>query len=206
MWTWRVWAILNGALTISIIAGGCRTSRQVRDQEYVGVVSATVQAAENPAPAIAAVPPVAQMLAGPQPVEVYIQYALAQNPEIQSARKRVDALASRVPQAASLDDPMLSVMGYPFYPAVPQTAAGRGTVSIAASQQVPWFGKLQTKADAAEAETNAARAQLAAAELAVIEQVKARLLRVVFPATGEPHYRTRSGTAVGSGADCRSAL
>ena len=90
-------------------------------------------------------------------MEAYIQYALMQNPDIEAVRKKVDALASRVPQAASLDDPMLAVMGYPFYPAVPQTASGRSTVRMSASQQVPWLGKLQTKADAAEAEVFAAR-------------------------------------------------
>src|SRR3989304_9357323 len=145
---WRIWVILNGALEIALVAGGCRSARQVRDSDYPAVVSAHNQAASSPSPAVAAVPPVGPSLAGPQPVEVYIQYAFLQNPDIESARKRVDALASRVPQAASLDDPMLSAMGFPFYPAVPQTAAGRSTVRMSVSQQVPWDGKLQTKADA----------------------------------------------------------
>ena len=57
-------------------------------------------------------------------------------------RKKVEAAGERVPQAASLEDPTLSVMGYPFYPAVPQTAGGRATASVAATQAVPWFGKL----------------------------------------------------------------
>jgi outer membrane protein TolC len=134
------------------------------------VVNATAQAPGIHAQA--AVPPVAPPLAGPQPVEVCIAYALAQNPDIQVARKRVEAAGERVPQAASLEDPTLSVMGYPFYPDVPQTAGGRATARIAATQAIPWFGKLDTRAEMAEAETEMARRELAAAELAVIEQVK----------------------------------
>ena len=164
----RIW--IFGLLAATCLSEGCRASRQIRDPEYAGVVNAMAQAPSIPAQA--AVPPVAQTLAGPQPVEVYIGYALAQNPDIQAARKRVEAAGERVPQAASLQDPTLSVMGYPFYPAVPQTAGGRATARIAATQAVPWFGKLDTRAGVAEAETEMARRELAAAELGVIEQVK----------------------------------
>jgi cobalt-zinc-cadmium efflux system outer membrane protein len=146
---------------------GCRASREIRDPEYAGVLGAMAQAPTTASPAT--VPPVAPPLAGPQPVEVYIAYALAQNPDIQAARKRVEAAAERVPQAASLQDPMLGVTAFP---APVQTATGQQQLGLSASQQFPWFGKLATKADAAEAETNVARAQLAAAELELIEQVK----------------------------------
>jgi outer membrane protein TolC len=169
---WRIWANLAAAIAVAAAVEGCRAARQVRDPDYSVVVSAGYQAAESPTPQAEAVPPTLSRLAGPQPVEVYIEHALAQNPEIEAARKRVDAMAGRVPQAASLSDPMVSLMGFPFYPAVPQTAGGRVTTAVAASQQVPWLGKLRTKAESAEAETDAARAQLAAAELAVVEQVK----------------------------------
>lgn len=127
-----------------------------------------------------AVPPTAPDLGGPQPVEVYIRYALSQNPDIEAARKRVDAAAYRVPQAASLDDPMVSVMGWPFYPNVPQTASGRATAKIAVSQKVPWFDKLRTQATLAEEGTNVMRAQLAAVELAVVEQVKRAYYELYF--------------------------
>jgi outer membrane protein TolC len=71
-------------------------------------------------------------------------------------------------------------MGFPFYPAVPQTAAGRVTVNMSASQAVPWLGTLETKARTAEAETNVARAKLAAKELEVIEQVKRAYYELYF--------------------------
>jgi outer membrane protein TolC len=43
---------------------------------------------------------------------------------------------------------------------------------VGVSQTVPWFGKLGARASIAEAETNMARAELAGAELEVVDQVK----------------------------------
>ncbi len=161
------WISIVGLLATTCLSQGCRASRAIRDPEYAGVVNAMAQAPSAPPPV--AMPPVAPPLAGPQPVEVYIGYALTQNPDIQAARKRVEAAANRVPVAASLQDPMLGVTSFP---SPVQTAAGEQTLSMNASQQIPWHGKLDTRASVAEAETNVARAQLAAAELDVIEQVK----------------------------------
>ncbi len=155
-----------------ILLTGCRASRPIRDPEYIGAANGLNEAATNPDPVTAAIPPAASQFAGPQSVDACITYALAQNPDIQAARKKVEAAGERVPQAASLQDPTLAVMGYPFYPAVPQTAGGRATASVAATQAVPWMGKLDARAEVAEAETEMARRELATAELAVVEQVK----------------------------------
>ncbi len=122
-------------------------------------------------------PPVTPSLAGPQPVEVYIEYALDQNPDVRVARKRIEAAAERVPQAASLKDPTLGVTAYP---SPVQTAAGEQQLSLNASQQFPWLGKLDTQASVAEEETNVARAQLAVVELEVIEQVKRAYYELYF--------------------------
>ncbi len=168
----RRWTRGARLLALLLLAAGCRAPREVRDPEYARVLHAIARSEISATPAAEAVAPVVEGLAGPQPVEAYIESALAQNPDIQTARKRVEAAAERVPQAASLEDPTLSVMGFPFFPNVPQTAAGRGTVRMSATQEVPWFGKLRTRAAAAEAETEMARRELAAAELKVIEQVK----------------------------------
>jgi outer membrane protein TolC len=159
-------------MAVPMLAVGCRAPREIRDPEYADVMHAMARAASHPAPAIEAVPPIVDSLAGPQPVEAYVQFALAQNPQIHANRLRIEAAAHRVPQEASLDDPTLEVMGFPFYPNVPQTAAGRGTVRMTLAQEVPWVGTLGTRAQMAEAETEMARRELAAAELEVIEQVK----------------------------------
>lgn len=164
---------------IALIAG-CKAAHQVRDPEYAEVSYRVQQAHYSPAAVEAAVNPVHPELEGPHPVEDYIQFALRQNPGVQAARKRIEAAAMRVPQAASLKDPMLDVTGWPFYPNVPQTASGRMTADVTVSQEVPWFGKLSTLAAAAEAEVNAARAQLAAAELRTIEDVKRAYYELYF--------------------------
>ena len=129
---------------------------------------------------IQAVDPQVPQLAGPHPVDEYVSYALLQNPQIQAKRNRVEAAAQRVPQAASLRDPMVAAGGYPFFPYALQTAGGRMTANVAVSQEVPWFGKLRTKANAVEAEVNMARADLAAAELEIIEQVKQAYFELYF--------------------------
>jgi outer membrane protein TolC len=128
----------------------------------------------------ASIPPLTAEFAGPRPVEDYIRYSLGQNAGIGAARSRIEAAAHRVPQAASLEDPMLDITGWPIYPNVPQTAAGRMTVDMMVSQEVPWFGKLRNRAEAAEAEVNAARAELAARELEIIEQVKRAYYQLHF--------------------------
>ncbi len=157
-----------GIVVIAFATVGCRSHREILTSDYVSSVNqvshsvATDFAAE-------AVPPGAADLGGPQPVDVYISYALSQNPDIEVARKKVDAAAYRVPQAASLRDPML---GMTVFPEPVQTAAGQQELALTASQQLPWFGKLDTRAAAAEADANVARAQLASVELSVIEQVK----------------------------------
>lgn len=126
-----------------------------------------------PAPLLeSGIPGVAQEIAGPHPVEYYVDFALNQNPQIQAARLRVAASAARVPQAASLKDPMVDATGWPFFPNTPQTASGRMTVDLMVSQEVPWKGKLPLRAGVAETEVQAAWAQLAAAELQVNEEVK----------------------------------
>ena len=151
---------------------GCRTAHHLRDPDYAQIHHAMQASWQAPLPAADALSPVAEELAGPQPVQAYIQRALAQNPGVQAARKGVEAAAMRVPQAASLKDPMLDVTGWPFFPNTPQTASGRMTVDVMVSQEVPWLGKLRTRAEAAEAAVDAARGQLASAELQVIEEVK----------------------------------
>ena len=165
--------LLLAGLAVTI---GCKSGGQVRDPEYAQVSHATYEAWHAPAP-VAAVNPVFHHLEGPHSVEEYIQFALGQNPEIQAARKRVEALAYQVPVAASLQDPMLSVTAQP---APVQTAAGEQQVILSASQKLPWHGKLDTRASVAEAQTNVARAHLAAVELATIAKVKRAYYELYF--------------------------
>lgn len=160
--------------------GGCRSAEAIRDPEYLPLAMTPAVAHASYETVAAAVMPEHPDLAGEHGVDEYVRYALLQNPQIQARRKRVEAAALRVPQAASLKDPEVAVMGYPFFPNVPQTASGRMTVDVVVSQEVPWHGKLRTRAEAAESEADMARAELVAEELEVVEQVKRSYYELYF--------------------------
>ncbi len=153
---------------IALLAG-CKTAHQVRDPEYAHVSQSVHQAWHAATPAVEAVNPVFSHLEGPHSVEEYIQFALNQNPDIQAARKQMEAFAHQVPVAASLEDPKL---GMTFFPEQVQTAAGQQEFALAVNQKFPWHGKLGARAELVESQTNVARAQLAAVELATIAKVK----------------------------------
>lgn len=161
----------------SALVAGCKSAHQVRDPEYSQVSYSVHQASHSPAPGMDAVNPVFSSLEGPHAVEEYIQFALGQNPDIQAARKQMEAFAHQVPVAASLPDPMLNLT---VQPEPVQTAAGQQDLILSANQKLFWFGKLDTRASVAEAQTNVARAHLAAAELATIAKVKRAYYELYF--------------------------
>ena len=170
-------SLLLSLAVAAAFASGCRSPRQIRDPEYAQVTQAVQAAWCAPQAPVVSTVPVFSDLAGPHPVEQYIQVALLQNPEIQAARKKMEALAYQVPVAASLPDPMLNVTAQPEQV---QTAAGQQELIVAANQKFLLFGKLGTRASVAEAQTNVARAQLAAVELATIAQVKRAYYELYF--------------------------
>ena len=161
-----------------LLIAGCHSAHRTWDSEYAQVSRAVERAVCAPMDlSTEVVNPVLAELEGPHAVEQYIQFALQQNPEIQAARKRVESLAHQVPVAASLQDPMWNLT---VQPEQVQTAAGQQEMILAANQKVPWFGKLDTQANVAEAQTNVARAHLAATELATIAQVKRAYFELYF--------------------------
>lgn len=159
------------------VFAGCKSAQQVRSPDYAQVSRDIQRARHEPAPAASAVIPVFSHLEGPHPVEEYIQFALNQNPEVQAARNRMEAFAHQVPVAASLQDPMLNLT---VQPEPVQTAAGPQDLILSASQKVPWLGKLDARANVAEAQTSVARAQLAATELLTIAKVKRAYYELFF--------------------------
>ena len=168
----RSWLLIAVSLLV-----GCRNAPQVRDPEFAQVSNAIHTAYHVPEPSESAVNPVVAHLEGSHELEEYLQYALQQNPDIQAARKRMEAFAHQVPVAASLPDPMLNLT---VQPEPVQTAAGQQELIVSASQKFHWFGKLDTRASVAEAQTNVARAHLAAAELATIAKVKRAYYELYF--------------------------
>lgn len=160
---------------LGMLGTGCSTSKIAHDAEYVNLSYRAERALSAPPEEM--VNPVVSHLAGPHPVEEYLQVAIAQNPEIQAARKRLESAAYQVPVAASLDDPMLN---FSAQPAPVQTAAGEQRTTLAANQKFPWFGKLDRRGSQAEAQTDVFRAELAATELAVLEQVQRAYYELYF--------------------------
>lgn len=98
--------------------------------------------------------------------------ALDRNPEVQIARKELDIAIAKIPQAASLDDPMLDINSWPFYPLVPQTAGGRMQADIGIAQKVPWKGKITARVGESSREVNAAEQRLVAAGLRVASETR----------------------------------
>ncbi len=160
-----------------LAATGCRTPARPIHAEYEQLSQQVQQAWCQLEPRVHAIPPVVSELAGPHPVDDYVQAALARNPTIQAGRLRVEAAASRVPQAASLEDPMLgvTVQAQPL-----QTAAGQQELALMASQKLPGFGKLAAATRRAEEELDVARAELHAMELELIADVKRTYYQLYF--------------------------
>ena len=165
------------SLGLLCILTGCRSGQQLRDPEYAHLSREAYRAHVNRVSSHEILAPVSSDLDGPHSVEEYIQVALQQNPEVQAARKRMESLAYKVPVAASLPDPMLTVTAQP---APVQTAAGEQQFILSANQKFPWAGKLDTQAAIAEAQTNVARAQLASVELEIIAKVKIAYYELYF--------------------------
>lgn len=85
-------------------------------------------------------------------LEGYIRQALAANPALKVSRARYQAALERIPQAASLPDPMLQVTH--FVESV-QTRTGPQENIFMLSQRFPWFGKLDSRQQSATAEAQA---------------------------------------------------
>lgn len=116
-------------------------------------------------------------LSGPTAVDSLVEYALANNPQIQAARFHARALGARVPQAKSLPDPTL--MTTVFLEEI-QTAAGPQQVAMSLSQKFPWFDKRALRSRIAYYDSMAAYSRVAATELKVIEQVKRAYFDLYF--------------------------
>ncbi len=117
------------------------------------------------------------LFAGPTSAEVLIQYATTNNPKIAAARSKASAALARVPQARALEDPMLFTSV--FLEAI-QTAAGPQDLFLGLSQKFPWFGKRRAREQVAFYDAQVACAEMAAIELAVIEEVRLAYLDLYF--------------------------
>ena len=111
----------------------------------------------------------------------YVALALKQNPAIQAARRRIRRMAARVPQATSLQDPMLQIA--PFGE-MAETAAGQTAVMAGVSQTLPLPAKLRTRGRIATRDVAMARQRL--------RQTRRRIARDVRRAYWRYYLATRS--------------
>ena len=116
--------------------------------------------------------PIPPGLEGPLPVDAYIHRALVENRTVQAAQANVMALRYRIPQVTALDDPVVSNTIYPSPSNGLQTASGYVPWNLLIAQQFPWFGTLRLRGEAAEKDAQVALAELATAQLDVVERVK----------------------------------
>ena len=103
--------LLGLALTVGLV--GCRSPHVARSHEYATTRSVVGASNAGNVDRKSITNPVVQELAGPHDVDEYVRVALLQNPRVQAARLLVESKIARVPQAASLVDPTLNVMGWP---------------------------------------------------------------------------------------------
>ena len=99
----------------------------------------------------------------------YVALALTRNPELIAATYRVDRVAARVPQATSLDDPMLSVTPIGE---MAETAAGRVGLMSGVSQKLPLPQKLNARGNIVRGDVAVARSELEQARLRVVADTR----------------------------------
>lgn len=103
--------------------------------------------------------------AGP---ETLAEFAARHNPTLKALRYRAQRLEARITQATSLPDPMANLaLGN-----LPETAAGRVDAVMGVSQKIPFTGKRREDGFAAQREALAVRADAAAYQLKLSEQVR----------------------------------
>jgi outer membrane protein TolC len=117
----------------------------------------------------------------PQTLEDLIRLGLAENRRVQAAWYQVAALRERIPQVTALNDPVVSHTIYPVPSIAPQySLMGYNPWAWMLTQQFPWFGTLRWRGTEAGHEAEVAVAELAAAQLDVVNQVKQAYHDLVF--------------------------
>ena len=136
-----------------------------------------------PSVQVASAPDRAQAPSSAAPLRLpeVIEVVLGAHPEVRAAQERYLALSERPAQASSLPDPMIST-GYTSS-GNPLPGAGLGSdpnaqFSVMVSQEIPYPGKRQARAEVARREANAEQQQVDATRLALIGKAKQAYYRL----------------------------
>ncbi len=98
-----------------------------------------------------------------------IEEALEKNPEIVAAKNQWEAARERIPQASSLDDPVLS---YTYLGRRVETRVGPQRNRLGISQKFPFLGKLSLRGEIASQGAQRARELHEAKKLEIVAKVK----------------------------------
>jgi outer membrane protein TolC len=177
---------LLAAVAVILALAGCAGPRNLPATQRGKSVSPdailsqlrTPTGADNVVQQAAFVPPPAKPAQLPAPPEqpltepALIEAVLRQNPNLDEMRAAVAAAQAKVPQAISLDDPMVGVWTAPgSYPSDHVNPAVRFEIT----QKIPWPGKRDFRGASAAAEADAATRDLDDARLQLMEATRAAL-------------------------------
>lgn len=101
-------------------------------------------------------------------VDVYVRYALLNNPGVESAFQDYIAAMERIPQVTALPDPRFS---YRYYIQEIETRVGPQEHAFGLSQTFPWFGKLDLQGEVASSAAEATRERFEGRKNALVAEV-----------------------------------
>lgn len=101
-------------------------------------------------------------------VEQLVSHALTHHPALKEAKQKIIRLQAKVPQERSLPDPQARVSAG----SLGRNVAGSIDSAAGVEQAIPFPGKRRARANAAQKEADAARAELENLELRVAERVR----------------------------------
>jgi len=140
------------------------------------LVPVLVMAADKTVPAGPADP------APPLQLQALVREALERNPEIQAARRAVEAKRARISQARAWPDPMVSVSyaGNVLPPFTVMRGDPSSVRQISASQEIPYPGKTRLRGEIAAREADAESNAVEAIQRRVAAEVKQAYLDLYF--------------------------
>ena len=162
--------IFAGVLLLAVASSALAQANSQSAKVTLTLASPSAQSTPSQATSLSAQLPPNQATAS---LDQLVNEALQKNPGVQSALRQVEALRHRIPQARTLPDPTVSV-GWagnitPFSVQQGDPSSYRG---IAASQALPFPGKLKLRGEIADREAEAAWWDYEAARRKVVADVK----------------------------------
>lgn len=113
-------------------------------------------------------------------IQQLVDIGLTENPRIQEAQFRVEAMRHRIPQATALPDPMLSTN---TYLAPVQTAAGKQTFSLGINQKFVNRDRRETQGAIVASEVQAEEAKLLSVQTEIAQQIRSACFQLLLVRT-----------------------